>query len=82
MSLITPKKAAEYLGISFGYLQHLRTTLAKEKGREGPAYYKVDARDGSANPVRIQYDTADLDDWLARRDALKDNLPHVTRIAS
>ena len=50
---LSPKEAAEYLGISKSKCDKLRTYGG------GPRYFKLDHR--------VVYDVADLDKWVAER---------------
>ena len=77
MAFLTPKQAAVAVDYSLGYLNYLRTVTATEAGHYGPPYYRVDLKDGLANPIRIKYDQAELMAWKTERDEQRAGIPPV-----
>ena len=60
---LTPKEAAEHLGVSVAALSGWR------QHKKGPPFYKI----GMGNKGRVSYLKGDLDDWLATRYVLTDD---------
>lgn len=56
--VLTEREAAEYIGMSRGYLRHYRMYGFRPNHEPGPSYLKI----GRA----IRYKKADLDEWLTR----------------
>ncbi len=67
IKFLTTIQVAKITGLSAGYLAYLRTDVAKEKHHHGPNYFRVDLRDGSANPIRIKYDAKAVAAWTEER---------------
>lgn len=78
---LTTSEAAKITGYTAGYLAYLRTATAHEHGHVGPPYLRVDLRDGSANPIRIRYDAEALIEWVAARQAQRNQPPLIEHVA-